>query len=379
MKSQNNFKLLVITNLLPHYQVIFFNRLVEKYPDINLTVVADIQTTDPLNNYDRNVVKFAVVHNAMNHYKGLIFRNDVNKIINNIKPDKLIIYANPREISLFLLMFKLRIAKSDFFIHGMFHRIGGQTIFSRVFYKASSFLAKRVFIYSRKGAEVLLGLGVDYTKIKIVGTAIDQNKSIVNSSKITDADLELFRHANGISGKKVVLQVVRLSEIKKPWLIIDVAKKVMETNPDLIFILIGGGDLLNSMKQMVSDNNLGNTVKLLGPIYDEVTLSYWFKSASVFVMPTCIGLSVHHAFSYGLPVVTDDDLLHQASEFDIISDGLNGKLYKAGSVDAFAESILAIVTNDAYRSMLSFNALKTVTLVHSLDNKVDNYYNGLSS
>lgn len=379
MQSKNSFKLLVVTNLLPHYQVVFFNRLVEKYPQVSLTVVADIRTSDPLNNYDKSIVNFDVVHNTMSHYKGLIFRKGVYQIIDSIKPDKLIIYANPREISLFLLMFKLRISKKVFFIHGMFHRIGGQRLSSRIFYKATSFLASKVFIYSRKGAEVLLGLGVDYKKLNIVGTAVDENKSIANSSKITDTDLELFKQTNGIAGKKVVLQVVRLSEIKKPWLIIDVAKKVIQTNPDLVFILIGGGDLLNSMKQMVSDNNLSESVRILGPIYDEVTLSYWFKSATVFAMPTCIGLSVHHAFSYGLPVVTDDDLLQQASEFDIISDGLNGKLYKAGSVDSFAESILAVVKDDAYRSMLSFNALKTVTLVHSLDKKVDNYYNAMCS
>ena len=40
----------------------------------------------------------------------------------------------------------------------------------------------------------------------------------------------------------------------------------------------------------------------LGSIYDEIELAPWFLTADAFVYPENIGLSILHAFGYGLPV-----------------------------------------------------------------------------
>ena len=96
-------------------------------------------------------------------------------------------------------------------------------------------------------------------------------------------------------------------------------------------------------------------------------------SASAFVVPTCIGLSAHHAMAYGVPVITDDSLNEQASEFDIVHHGLNGLLYKEGSPDSLASQLEKLIDNEPLREQLSKNALITVNDVNSLMSKVNNF------
>lgn len=92
-------------------------------------------------------------------------------------------------------------------------------------------------------------------------------------------------------------------------------------------------------------------------------------SAAVFVVPTCIGLSAHHAMSYGVPVVTDDSLDSQASEFEIIADGLNSLTYHEGDVASLAEAIGKVTANSAFRSFLSANAIRTIQSKQNLARK----------
>lgn len=369
-------KVVFVTNLLPHYQIDFFNRLVDISHDIELTVFANISENSDLNNANDIFCNFNVVNFSLKNFKGVVFRNNLNGLrrkIDDIDPDYLIFYGNPREISLTALMFFYWMTGRVFYVHGMFHRIGGQNLLSKLYYRFVGMIASKCLVYSRKGAEVLLGLGVKHNKIKIIGTALDEEKHISYANNINNESLIKFKKDNSLLNKKVVLQVVRLSKIKKPELILSVAKKLSKVRSDIVFVLVGGGELYSQIKDDIKKHELDGIVLLLGSIYDNDQLSYWFKSANVFVVPTCIGLSAHHAFSYSLPIVTDDNLLEQASEFDILSDGLNSLLYESGNVESFKNKILEILDDEDLQLFLSKNALYTVSRTHSLDVKCNNY------
>ncbi len=366
-------KIVFVTNFLPHYQIAFFNRLVEIDRSIDLTIIADISSCSSLNDFNKLKCSFNVIDSPIKNIKGLFFRRTIIKEIKNINPDNLIFYGNPRDFSLIVFMIYYWITGRKFYVHGMFHRIGGQTLFSKLYYRFIGLIASKCLTYSRKGAEVLLGLGVNPSKVKVVGTAIDEKKSIYYASKITNEKLIEFKKINGLLNKKIVLQVVRLSKIKKPDMILSVAEEIKKMRSDVVFVLIGGGEMYDEMRSQLKILDLESIVLMLGPIYDDEVLSYWFKSAKVFVMPTCIGLSAHHAFSYSLPIVTDDDLLEQASEFDILSNGLNSLLYQTGNIKSFKEKILDIIDDDVLQRFLSKNALYSVAKINSLDSKCENY------
>lgn len=370
--------IVVVTNLLPHYQIEFFNRLVEFDSDIKLTVFAETTIKSNLNHVDSKKCNFNIINIPSKKIAGMIFRKSIKKKIEQIKPDYLVFYGNPREISLSLLMLYYKLTGKKFFVHGMFHRIGGETKFSLAYYHFVNLVADKILTYSNKGANVLISIGISFNKIRIIGTAINEKRPFYFSSKINQNDLSIFKEQRGLLEKKVVLQVVRLNKPKNPHLLIEVAKRLKDTRPDIIFVLIGDGDLYSYIKNEISSNNLENTVLQLGAIYDEEILSYWYSAADLFVIPTCIGLSAHHAFAYSLPIITDDNLSTQASEFDILSPGLNSLTYKHGNIEDLQAKILKVLDDDSLREHLSSNALATVNNTHTIDSKCLKYLSAIT-
>lgn len=366
-------KLIIIQPLLPAYDCDFFNLLQTTFPKLDLLVLADINNKIILNQYVKSSSSFNVENLPNLEIWGLYFRPGLLRFIGKERNSVIVFNGNPRDASQFLAMLFLRMLGHPFYVWGMFHRIGGPRFISSVYYKIAGKIANKCLCYSRTGAANLLSLGVSPSGIGIVGTAIDERVPLaVRLSKGPD-ELQAFRSANELLDKHVVLQVVRLSRYKKPELLIAAAQILLGKRKDLVFVLIGGGEMQEELKKIVEEKNLQEFIRFLGPIYDEQLLANWYMSASAFVVPTCIGLSAHHAMAYGVPVITDDSLNEQASEFDIVHHGLNGLLYKEGSPDSLASQLEKLIDNEPLREQLSKNALITVNDVNSLMSKVNNF------
>jgi glycosyltransferase involved in cell wall biosynthesis len=79
------------------------------------------------------------------------------------------------------------------------------------------------------------------------------------------------------------------------------------------------------------------------------------------VHPGAIGLSIFHAFGYGLPVVTSDRVEIQMPEFETHRDGINGLLYRHGDAQDLASKLASLLAEDAVRRRMSAAALATVS------------------
>lgn len=366
-------KLVVVQPLLPHYSIAFFNRIVELHQDIELVVLADIETRESLNQYHPQDCRFGVRHLPSVQRKGFIFRPGLLRQLRQEQADVVVFNANPREVSQLWAMIASRLQGRRFTAWGMFHRIGAPRFVSTVFFRLAGRLADRCLTYSRTGASNLISLGVPKHKIGIVGTAIDERVPLAERAARTPEELEAFRRDEGLDGKHVVLQVVRLSRFKRPELLVQAAEILLRQRHDLLFVLIGNGEMRQELEDMVTGRGLQHAFRFLGAVYDEAVLSRWYLNASVFVVPTCIGLSAHHAMSYGVPLITDDSLDSQASEFDIIADGLNAVTYREGDVTSLAEAIDRLTADSTLRTSLSANALLTIEASFNISNKASNF------
>lgn len=362
-------KVAVIQPLLPHYSIAFFNRVVELHPEVELVVLADIETSESLNQYRPQDCRFIVRHLPSLKRKGLIFRPGLLHRLRQEKADIVVYNANPREVSQLWAMVVSRLKGQRFTAWGMFHRIGGPRLVSNVYYRLVGRLASKCLTYTRTGASNLVSLGVPKQRIGVVGTAIDERIPFAERAARTPEELAEFRRAHDLDDRHVVLQVVRLSRLKRPELLVQAAEILLRQRQDLLFVLIGNGEMRQELEDMVAARGIQHAFRFLGAIYDEAVLSRWYMSAAVFVVPTCIGLSAHHAMSYGVPVVTDDSLDSQASEFEIIADGLNALTYHEGDVASLAEAIGKVTANSAFRSFLSANAIRTIQSKQNLARK----------
>ena len=57
-------KVCIVQSVLPLYAIAFFNKIVDLYPEIELTLLADLQSRESLNQYQPMLCRFKVRHSA---------------------------------------------------------------------------------------------------------------------------------------------------------------------------------------------------------------------------------------------------------------------------------------------------------------------------
>jgi glycosyltransferase involved in cell wall biosynthesis len=105
--------------------------------------------------------------------------------------------------------------------------------------------------------------------------------------------------------EKTVLFVGRLTRQKGPEKFLDIAAKVLETNPDVRFVMAGVGDYFKMLLEKSSYQHIGNRFHLTGFLNQE-KLKYLFSVSDVYCMPSVsepFGLSAVEAAQFGIPCV----------------------------------------------------------------------------
>lgn len=366
-------EILIVQPLIPKYVAEFMDSIVEN-SDINITVLADVQTDNILNQLAEKENKFKVMNFKLIRFGPLVFHKYILgfMISNHKNYDLIILNANPRDLIQCLIGLYLRMIGKKFYIWSNFMRIGPPRIYTNLYFWIMASLASKSMCYSRVGAIHLKNLGIGKDKIRILGTAINEKALLTTGDN--NHTLNEFITSNKLEGKKIILQVVRLSKIKKPAIILAAAVELcLNKKMDLVFVLIGEGELFEEIKEQISKLGLEKHVHILGAIYDEQLLSKWFQVASLFIVPTCLGLSLHHAMGYGAVVLTDDSLDCQAPEFELLVDGLNGYTYEEGNIVSLTKKIEFVLANPERMKIISQNAKFTVHNLNTLQAKTNNF------
>jgi hypothetical protein len=362
-------KVCIVQSVLPLYAISFFNKIVDLYPEIELTLLADLQSRQSLNQYQPALCRFKVRQLDSVQVLGVYFRPGILRVLREQQSDVTVFSATPREWSQLFAMVWGRALGRKSVVWGMFHRVGGPRRFTTSYFRLLAKFANRCLTYTRVGAMQIVGQGVSKSSVRVVGTAIDEQEIFRHTVTMTVDQLRQFKLNNDIEGKRIILQVVRLSRVKRPELLIHAMRILLQQRDDVMAVIIGDGEMRSELEQLAAAFGIEQSIRFLGAIYDERQLCPWYLSSDVFVVPTFLGLSGHHAMSYGLPVVTDDSLDQQGSEFEILADGLNGMTYAEGSASDLARTLNRIISDADLQGFLSTNARKTIVNTHNLERK----------
>jgi len=362
----------IIQTVLPKYEIPLLERIAG-LDGVHLTVLADLKTERQLNQYEKGRDQFTAVHVGTASFGGVIIRPGLFKTLRALKPDVVVINGDPRELSQLLALLWCRFARIPVGVWSMFHRIGAKRLASELYMRVVGWLGDVLLSYANRGRREQISRGISPDKIVVLGTAIDQHAVMAVRDRLSEDEAAGFRETQNLSGRKVLLHVVRLTPIKRADLTLRCLARIVAQRQDVLLVFIGGGPLENEMKALAGELGLDAFVRFLGPVYDENTLALWFKNADVCVMATCIGLSIHHAMCYGLPVVTDDSPLTQASEFEAMVDQETGLTYRSGDLDDYARKVCRILDDPDLRRRLSAGALKRVETEYTIERKVENF------
>ncbi len=130
-----------------------------------------------------------------------------------------------------------------------------------------------------------------------------------------------------------------------------VAEKILETRDDVLFLMIGSGELLEETREKVARANLQDKIILTGAV-EYARVPYYLALCDVGVAPfntqvhppLRVGfywspLKVHEYMAMGLPVVTID----VAGLNNIVRDGQEGLLYPENDLEKMRAAILKLV------------------------------------
>lgn len=224
-------------------------------------------------------------------------------------------------------------------------------------------LATALMFYDSRTAAQIVEAGWPAEKVFVAPNALDQ-APIQRARQMWLDDpqrLERFRREHELTDAGLLLYVSRLLPENRLDRLVEALGILEPRFPALQVAIIGGGQQERErLSRIARQRNVESRVRFLGAIYDESQLAPWFLSADAFVYPENIGLSILHAFGYGLPVITSDAIDAQNPEIVALVDGENGLLYEHGSTEALVDRIARLLEDESLRERMRVAARETV-------------------
>ena len=364
----------VLQPLVPHYRVPLFDALAARF-DRGFTVSASRTHAGGPASTDARRAYLELDHQCLTLLGGRLLWQRNLTLSPGLGPgDVAVVPGNPRYVSTFRFAYQAR------------RRGVGLVIWSQMWSPDSTPLladirtrllaaADAVLTYTDYEADLLRGrLGA---AVPIFGAqnALDDQALARVREAWSPARLAEFRHANDLSDRHVLLFCGRLRSV--PASDVDVLLQavaiLVRDDPRYLAVIIGDGDERRRLEALSADLDIASSVRWLGAQYDESAIAPWFMSALCSVHPGAIGLSMLHALSYGLPVVTHADRSRHGPEFAALRVGHNGLVFARNDAAELARQIARLCSDRDLRHRMRENAQRTVEQEFSLGNMVERF------
>lgn len=215
-----------------------------------------------------------------------------------------------------------------------------------------------VYDLERKGmeeADLVIAVS-NYTKQKIVNNyqiPADKIKVVHNGVEFENYSLEQVHSLK--QKNKIVLYLGRLTLQKGPDYFIYAAKKVLEYEPNTIFVIAGGGDMEKFIIRKVAELGIADKFIFTGFLRGkDVHAAY--KMADLYVMPSVsepFGIAPLESLNQGTPVL----ISKQSGVSEVLTNCLKVDFW---DVNEMANKIVSVLKYDSLRRTLQENGVAEV-------------------
>lgn len=216
-----------------------------------------------------------------------------------------------------------------------------------------------------------------YTKTafcKISNVSEDRSAIIYNGIQLNSfrkpIDVKKKKIELGLRSKDpVVGNVGSLYPVKGQIYLIEAAKIVLQKIPNVKFIIVGAGELENTLKEQAKNLDIANRILFLGFREDVREL---LKIMDVFVLPSlseAMPLSLIEAMACGLPTIASN----VGGISEVIDDRLTGFLITPADPDVLADRITYLLAYPELAREIGKNAVQKAKTNFDLQTMIDNY------
>lgn len=156
-------------------------------------------------------------------------------------------------------------------------------------------------------------------------------------------------------GKKIVLFLGRITIQKGPDHFLHVARRVLDLDKNVMFVITGSGDMEHRVIRMASDLGIANNVIFTGSVWGDERLQL-YRAADLYVMPSVsepFGITALEALANGTPLL----ISKQVGAGEVITHTLKSDFW---DIDDMADKIYNVLKSSALKSTLSENGLRDV-------------------
>ncbi len=227
-------------------------------------------------------------------------------------------------------------------------------------------LADALVLYSDADAEAYREQG--FARCFGANNAIDVAAVDAARRELRPVTMAAFREANGLTGKRVLLHVSRLSAERR----LDVAVRgLQQLSDDVVLTVLGDGPARQDVAALAAELGVADRLRMPGAVWGEAALAPWFAAADLYVHPEHLGLSGLHALAHGVPVLTGDQRHGHGPEWTSIEGGVNG--LKFASLDPLDLAVAAarLLKDDELRQQYGAAGAAMVREKHTIPRMAD--------
>lgn len=188
-----------------------------------------------------------------------------------------------------------------------------------------------IFAVSKNNAEIIKKR---YGRIiPVIPNGVDPEEFQPNQEKG-----KIFKKKYKLESSPVLISVGRIVGLKGFQLVIE----LLQFFPDYKYVLIGGGEYLEHLKQLSQSLNVEKQVLFLGNI-DNKELPDYLNMGDIFIQPTigneAFGITVIEAMACNLPVIAS----YNGGMKDIVIEGENGLFFEKGNIESLKKSLEELI------------------------------------
>lgn len=211
-------------------------------------------------------------------------------------------------------------------------------LLSRAYHHVDRFLA-----IGTANHDYYRALGVPEDRIFSVPYTVD-NERFVARSRLDPAERAGMRASLGLpSDLPVVMFVSKFMRRKHPQSVLYAAALLRDRGIDTAVLMVGAGEMEKELHELAIALRLRAVV--FPGFINQSELPRVYAAADVFVLPSADepwGFIVNEVMCAGLPVVVSDDV---GCVPDLVRDGVNGRLMKAGDPESMASALQDILAD----------------------------------